>query len=357
MLSIQNLFGQKKSKPQEPIRPFSYIEKEVTFVNQADGTVLNGTLTLPGDKKNYPAVILVTGSGAQNRDEQIGDHKPFLIIADYLTKAGVAVLRYDDRHFRMSVKQGWKYTTMDLAGDTKAAVDFLFSVSNIDTSFIGIAGHSEGGVIAPIVASADPRVSFIISLAGTGLSGLDIAIKQAEDLAENSNDLRFRRECLDILISEHDIKLRKKNIKHLNNTIYGKFNIKEKLKLSLYIDMTVSEWNKFFIEYKPSDAWQNVTCPVLALNGEYDIQVFADENLYAIEEALQKAGNRDFTMIKIPKANHLFQIVENGEAKDYNSMVKEYLESEQTFSPEVLKIIGDWILLKYHVKLNNISDK
>ena len=344
-----NLFGQKKGKPQEPIRPFSYIEKEVTFTNKLDGTVLKGTLTLPDEKNNYPAVILVTGSGAQNRDEQIGQHKPFLVIADYLTKAGIAVLRYDDRHLNMSVKQGWKYTTMDLAGDAKAAVDFLFLTENIDTSFIGIAGHSEGGTIAPIVASSDPRVSFIISLAGTSISGREIAFKQANVFAENPKELRFKNESTEILINEPDIKLRKQKIKHLNNTIYGSFNIIAKIKLCLWIDMTVSEWNRFFILYDPSEAWKKVTCPVLALNGEYDIQVIADENLAAIEEALKIAKNKDYSIIKVPKANHLFQIVKTGNAKNYNSMVKEYLETEQTFAPEVLKIIGDWILLKYQV--------
>jgi len=149
----------KKKRPQEPKRPFPYIEKEVKFTNSADGMVLKGTLTIPDDKKQYPAVILVTGSGAQNRDEEILGHKPFLVIADHLTKAGIAVLRYDDRHFKMPIKKGWSYTTKDFANDAKAAVDFLEQQENIDSSFIGIAGHSEGGVVAPMVASMDSRVA------------------------------------------------------------------------------------------------------------------------------------------------------------------------------------------------------
>jgi hypothetical protein len=158
------------------------------------------------------------------------------------------------------------------------------------------------------------------------------------------------------LKQEPDINLRKRKIKRIGNNIYGRFNIKAKLKIGLYIDMTVSEWNKFFIDYNPSYAWQKVTCPVLAVNGEYDQQVQADKNLAAIEQALKLAGNEDFTSIKIPKANHLFQITENGIPKDDKAMIKTYLDIDQTFAPEVLKIIGDWILLKYQIKLGNISD-
>lgn len=356
MFGIQNLFGQKKGKPQDPVRPFSYIEKEVSFINKVDGTILKGTLTLPDEKKKYPAVILVTGSGAQNRDEQIGEHKPFGVIADYLTKAGIAVLRYDDRHYKMSIKEGWKFTTMDLAGDAKAAVDYLYSAEHIDTSFIGIAGHSEGGIIAPIVAASDQRVSYIISLAGPGIDGKEIMIKQAKDFAENEKDIEFGLRRVDILLHEPNIHVRKEKMKRLGREIYGMFNLKAKTNINLYMDTVISEWSKFFTVYKPSEAWQKVTCPVLAINGEYDIQVYADENLAAIEEALKIAQNSNYTIVKIPKANHLFQIVETGNAKDYNSLVKEYLESEQTFAPEVLKIIGDWILLKYQINNRNKSN-
>jgi hypothetical protein len=356
MFNFQNLFGQKKGKPQEPIRPFSYIEKEVSFVNQVDGTVLNGTLTLPDDKKNYPAVILVTGSGPHNRDEQMGAHKPFLVLADHLTQLGIAVLRYDDRHLTMSVRQGWKYTTMDLASDAKAAVGYLSSLSNIDASFIGIAGHSEGGVIASIVASSEARVSYIISLAGPGISGYEISMDQAVDLAEDHRDLSYRKKVIEILKQEPDINLRKQKIKRIGNNIYGRFNIKAKLKIGLYLDMTVSEWNKFFTDYNPAEAWQKVTCPVLAINGAYDQQVQAGKNLAAIEQALKMAGNKDFKTIIIPKANHLFQIIESGKAKSGGSMVKAYLESEQTIAPEVMKIIGDWILLQYQIKSRMVSN-
>jgi dienelactone hydrolase len=350
ILLYQNLFSQEMKKPQEPIRPFDYVEKEVSFTNPIDGTVLNGTFTLPNENSKFPAVVLVTGSGAQNRDEEILGHKPFLVIADYLTKAGFAVLRYDDRHFKMPVKQGWKYTTMDFAEDAKGAIDFLNNNHCIDTSFIGIIGHSEGGVVAPIVASEDNRVAFVISLAGTGLSGYQIACNQGRDLAKNAKEEEFSKKALEVIVNEPDINTRKKKLWDINNAIYGRFNLKARSELKSTIEMSISEWNRFFIKYNPSVAWKKVLCPVLAINGEYDIQVIPDENLNAIDKALKFAGNKDYSIVTIPKANHLFQIVESGGQKGYSSLIAEYQKTEQTFSPDVLKIIGDWMLSKYKNK-------
>lgn len=337
----------KKKRPQEPKRPFPYIEKEVKFTNSADGMVLKGTLTIPDDKKQYPAVILVTGSGAQNRDEEILGHKPFLVIADHLTKAGIAVLRYDDRHFKMPIKKGWSYTTKDFANDAKAAVDFLEQQENIDSSFIGIAGHSEGGVVAPMVASMDSRVAFIITLAGTGLSGREIAVKQNQYFSENKKDAAFAKIAHEIILNEPDFLLRKKKLWQLTNEVYGKFSFITKLKHYFVMNITASEWNRFFIMYDPAEALEKVTCPVLALNGEFDIQVLPQDNLAAIEEALKKAKNTDYTTTVIPKANHLFQIVESGGPKPYSKLVKEYATTEQTITPEVLEIMTEWIIKRY----------
>jgi hypothetical protein len=337
----------KKKRPQEPKRPFPYIEKEVKFTNSADGMVLKGTLTIPDDKKQYPAVILVTGSGAQNRDEEILGHKPFLVIADHLTKAGIAVLRYDDRHFKMPIKKGWSYTTKDFANDAKAAVDFLEMQENIDSSFIGIAGHSEGGVVAPMVASMDSRVAFIITLAGTGLSGREIAVKQNQYFSENKKDAAFAKIAHEIILNEPDFLLRKKKIWQAVNDFYGRFNLLMKIQFLFAMNITASEWNRFFIMYDPAEALEKVTCPVLALNGEYDIQVLPQDNLAAIEEALKKAKNTDYTTMVIPKANHLFQIVESGGPKPYSKLVKEYATTEQTITPEVLEIMTEWIIKRY----------
>lgn len=339
-----NISAQKQRRPQEPMRPFPYIEKEVTFTNPIDGTILNGTLTLPDETKKYPAVILITGSGAQNRDEEILGHKPFLVIADYLTRNGIAVLRYDDRHFNMPIKEGWKYTTADLATDTKAALDFLRTNKNI--SQIGLLGHSEGGVIAPLIASEDTNVAFVISLAGTGLSGYKIAIKQWTALAKDQKELNFSQKALHVIANEPNIDERRKKLKSINNEVYGKFNFTAKANLRKMIDMSISEWNRFFINYDPAEAWKKVRCPVLALNGTHDIQVIAGENLQAIKQALQLAQNPDYTILEIPKANHLFQIVESGDNKDYLSLISEYRKLEQTISPDVLKLLGDWIIQK-----------
>jgi len=333
----------KKRKPQEPVRPFTYIEKEVSFTNSFDGTILKGTLTIPDNTNKYPAVILVTGSGPQNRDEELLGHKPFLVISDHLTKAGIAVLRYDDRHYKMSAKKGGQYTTMDLAGDAKAAFDFLFNHINIDNSFIGIAGHSEGGVIAPIVASTEPKVAFIISLAGPGLSGKIIGDKQAVDFAKDQKGIEFGQSVMQIIDDEPDFSLRKRKIWKAFNTTYGIFHFWGRFMYYFMIDHTASEWHRFFRKYNPADAWQKVKCPVLALNGEFDIQVYPNENLKAIEEALKIADNSNYTTLVIPKANHLFQTVESGGPKAMAKLFKEYQQTEQTFSPVVLDIMAEWI--------------
>lgn len=341
------VFSQEKKREQEPVRPFSYVEKEVSFTNPADGTVLKGTLTLPDESKRYPAVVLISGSGAQNRDEEILGHKPFMVIADYLTKAGIAVLRYDDRHFGMSIKEGWKYTTADLAGDAASAFDFLYHHSNIDTSFIGLAGHSEGGVIAPMVAAENKQVAFVISLAGTGLKGIDILRQQGKDICENEKDTEFQLKAVDIIANETDIKIREKAIRALNTQINGRFNLKSRFQLKQMIDMITSDWNRYFILYNPAEAWAKVTCPVLAINGEYDIQVIAKDNLNAIEQALILGGNKNYTVKIIPKLNHLFQTVEAGGPKKYSLLIKEYNDARESFSPVALKLISEWILSEH----------
>ena len=339
--------------PQEPLRPYPYIEKEVTIQNPSDGMILHGTLTLPDEKKEYPAIILVTGSGAQDRDEEILGHKPFLVIADYLTRKGIAVLRCDDRHFKMPVKQGWQYTTMDFAGDAKATLDFLYNHPNINKSFIGILGHSEGGVVAPIVASSDKRVSFIVNLAGPGLSGYQIACIQGKDFAGNEKEAEFNKRALEVIISENDIAERKRNITEINRSVYGRFHILSKIRLRFSIDMIVSEWNRFFISFDPSEVWKKVTCPVLTLIGEYDRQVKPDENLNAIRDALQYAGNEDVTLMKVPKHNHLFQEIETNDFKGYTSMIREYKSTQMTISPYVLETIADWLNHWYKIKKAN----
>lgn len=342
----------KKFKPQEPVRPFPYIEKEVSFTNFSDGTILNGTLTIPCDTKKHPALVLVTGSGAQNRNEELLGHKPFLVISDYLTKAGIAVLRYDDRHFKMSAKKGGQYTTKDLAGDAMAAFNFLYQQTNIYSSCIGIAGHSEGGIIAAIVASEDSRVGFIISLAGTGISGQAVSTNQSKAFSNRTRDNEFSRIIQEILIHEPDTKARKHRIWQVYNSQYGFFNLWAKFKIWLSMDVLVSNWNCFFLSYNPAEAWEKVKCPVLALNGEFDLQVSPAENLSAIEKSLIKAGNCNYKIKVIPSANHLFQVVENGVTKTYLQLVNEYKNSEQTISPDVLKLMADWIMESYSKSLN-----
>jgi len=193
----------------------------------------------------------------------------------------------------------------------------------------------------------DSRVAFIITLAGTGVNGREIAVKQNQYFSENKKDAAFAKIAHEIILNEPDFLLRKKKIWQAVNDFYGRFNLLMKIQFLFAMNITASEWNRFFIMYDPAEAFEKVTCPVLALNGEYDIQVLPQDNLAAIEEALKKAKNTDYTTMVIPKANHLFQIVESGGPKPYSKLVKEYATTEQTITPEVLEIMTEWIIKRY----------
>ncbi|NOZ60546.1 MAG: alpha/beta fold hydrolase [Calditrichaeota bacterium] len=339
------------ARPQEPKKPYPYNEIEVNFENKSAGIKLAGTLTEPKTNGPFPAVVLITGSGAQDRNETIFNHKPFLVIADYLTRRGIAVLRYDDRGVGGSGGKLSQSTSEDLAGDVLAAIDFLKSRKEIDTQKIGLIGHSEGGIIAPMVAAKSKDVAFIVLLAGTGVSGEEILVIQAAAMlkaAGISDELieknRVRQKKLfSIIKANPDDSLALAKMKEFMQKSLAEFTDQEKAliglsekKLDMQLKPLLSRWFRFFLTYDPKQALRKVTCPVLALNGEKDLQVPPDANLPEIEKALQKAGNTDVTIKKLPGLNHLFQPAQTG-------LVQEYGKIETTFSPEVLKIIGDWI--------------
>lgn len=339
-------------RPQNPTKPYPYNEEEVTFTNEDAGIKLAGTFTFPKNDGTYPAVVLVSGSGAQNRDEEIFAHKPFLVISDYLTRNGIAVLRFDDRGTAKSQGDFKSSTTQDFMIDALAAVDYLTTRKEVDKSKIGMIGHSEGGLIAPLAAVNSDRLSFIVMLAGPGMPGRDILIMQSELIAraegENEDrikeDLRFNTELYDLILREKDspdlrdkiLQMMNKNIDALpdsekTNPMFSKENIEKQ------IGILTNPWFRNFVAYDPRPTLENITIPVLAINGEKDLQVPPKKNLAEIKKALNKAGNNNYKIIELPKLNHLFQTSETGAVNEYGKL-------EETFSPKALEVIKNWIL-------------
>ncbi len=337
-------------RPQEPKPPFPYRSEDVTFTNNKFNITLAGTVTIPQGTGPFPAVILITGSGPQNRDEEIMGHKPFLVIADYLTRHGIAVLRYDDRGVGKSQGTSSGATTADLATDAEAAFDFLKSYPDINPKFIGLLGHSEGGLIAPMVASSNPSVAFIVSLAGPGVTGEQIILRQAQDISRLSGvsesaikeNTEINKRLYAVLKEEKDNQKAEVKIIDLYKEILDKKKTSKEDEEKAVNQLKASfgagsyTWFRYFIMTNPATFWSKVKCPVLALNGEKDLQVAADENLPAIEKALKSGGNRSVKTIMLPGLNHLFQHCKTGLPAEYSSI-------DETFSPEVLKIIADWI--------------
>lgn len=344
------------NRPQEPREPFNYTSENIYFTNFiADSIKLAGTLTLPKNKKNPVVAILISGSGPQNRNQELMNHKPFLIIADYLTNNGIAVLRYDDRGTAESEGDFKTATSFDFATDVEAAIEYLKTRTDINTEEIGLIGHSEGGLIAPIVA-ANPKneVAFVISLSGPGVNGakiLETQSRRAGELAGTPEAVLIENEKLAHMIfsiilsetNEDDIKTR--ITKSLND-----YKTKNPLSvLAPYITDTMieqqlgvlkSKWLLSFIRTGPKDFLQKTTCPVLALNGSKDSQVLPKINLEGIKKGLEIAKNEDVTIMELEGLNHLFQTAETGSMQEYSKI-------EETFSPVALEIIKVWILERF----------
>ena len=343
---------EKPNRPQEPKEPFPYKKEEVMFENKNADITLAGTLTIPEGEGSFPAVILITGSGAQNRDEELLGHKPFLVLADYLSRNGIAVLRFDDRGVGESTGDFTSATSEDFAGDVLSAVEYLKSRSEINPGQIGLAGHSEGGIIAPMAAVESEEVAFIILMAGPGLPGDEILMLQTElinkanemDEEELKEILKLSREIYDIILVEKDSTIADSTLRELFEEQYNEMSEEEKegmgdkqIFFENKIKTLLSPWFTFFIRYDPYPTLTRVKCPVLAIIGEKDLQVPPKENLSAIEKAFKKGGNQNFKTLELQGLNHLFQTAETGSPLEYGKI-------EETFSPDAMKVIKDWIL-------------
>ncbi|MFI5149266.1 MAG: alpha/beta hydrolase family protein [Bacteroidia bacterium] len=323
--------------PQEPLPPFPYINEEVLIENTPAKVKLAGTLSMPSEGTSFPALILITGSGPQDRNEELFGHKPFLLLADYLCRRGFAVLRYDDRGTAKSTGDFASSTTADFAGDVKAAVTYLKSRPEINCHLIGLLGHSEGGMIAPMIASEDKDIAFLVLLAGPGIKCAELLTLQSAAVARSmgASDLQIA------LASGMNKKIYA--WAQLDGTAGADSTRNYLLKSGMTKEMVEkqvkavsSAWFKYFISFDPAVYLSKVTCQVLALNGTKDIQVPYKENLEGIHASLQKAQNGHLTAHEFPGLNHLFQHCDK-------CTVAEYAVLEQTMDPEVLSYVGQWL--------------
>jgi pimeloyl-ACP methyl ester carboxylesterase len=348
-----------RKRPQTPKKPYPYSAEEVVFENPKAGIKLAGTLTLPKEGGPFPAVVLVTGSGPQDRDESLLGHKPFLVLADHLTRKGIAVLRFDDRGVGKSKGDFAKATSADFAMDAFAAIQFLSTRKEIDPKSIGVAGHSEGGMIAPMVAAEHPdKVAFIVMLAGTGARGDAIIERQTRAIGKAAGasadqlavSARLQKILMDTARSQPDEVAAKKALVGVAVTFAKNLNDAERKALELDVGSDealkaaedaaatfASPWMRFFLNHDPAPILARVKCPVLAVNGALDLQVLPDQNLPLIEKALREGGNMRFETKVFPDLNHLFQHAKTGQ-------VGEYGQIEETFAPEVMELMSSWIL-------------
>jgi pimeloyl-ACP methyl ester carboxylesterase len=350
-LTMDEVKAEKMKRPQEPTPPYPYYSEDVKFKNKKAGITLAGTLTSPAKKGNFPAVILISGSGPQNRDEEIMGHKPFLVLSDFLTRNGFAVLRFDDRGTAQSTGDFESATTFNFAEDVASAVRYLKKRKEIDHSKIGLIGHSEGGIIAPIVAANSDDVNFIVLLAGTGIRGDRLLMLQQELIGRargmSETDLektkKVSKGAFDLILQIEDTDSLKLQLTHYLRQTLGDYpanTLPEGMTEAAFIDNQVTQltspWMYNFIKYNPSLILEEVSCPVLAINGEKDLQVASAINLEAIEKALEKGGNQQVTTKELANLNHLFQESETGSPD-------EYAEIEQTFSPMALDTVLNWL--------------
>ncbi|WP_374950034.1 alpha/beta hydrolase family protein [Mucilaginibacter sp.] len=340
-------------RPQDP-KSFAYRREEVSFINMKAGNRLAGTLTLPATGKASRIVVLISGSGPQNRDEEIRqfNHRPFLVWSDWLTRHGIAVLRYDDRGVGASTGAFAAATSADFADDAGAAVNFIKSRADLKNMSVGLMGHSEGGMIAPMLAARDTRVKFIVLLAGPGVPITELMLQQSADqmrlsgapdaaIARSSatNKKLYEFMAGHQSLSNNELQMNLDTLLHKQLRNYPAEDLQGQT-IDAISQQTLAQlckpWFRYFIAFKPADYLTKVKCPVLALNGTLDMQVSCSPNLAAIKASLQKAGNKSVQVIPLDNLNHLFQQAKTGN-------ISEYAEISETINPLALEKVTGWI--------------
>ena len=333
------------NRPQQPKPPFPYGIEEVVI--EAGPVQLAGTLTVPAGDPPFPAVLLISGSGLQDRDQTLFEHKPFWVIADHLTRSGIAVLRVDDAGFGASTRHPEPPTTREFADDAAASVEFLIAEGRFDR--VGLIGHSEGGLVAVLVASERNDIDFLVLLAAPGVTGVELMRTQNQRIFEAAGfpddqtasllgllDQLFAALVSDL--SEDALRERVQAIARQQMAFNGGISVSEDdPRVKAAVESALQPWTRYFLRLDPRPVLAGIEVPVLAMNGALDFQVDADQNLTAIASALEQGGNSNVAIYRLPGLNHLFQNAQTG-------LVDEYGRIEETISPEVLGLIRNWIL-------------
>ena len=342
-------------RPQTPAKPYPYDEEDITFENKTANIKLAGTLTLPRTKAPFPAVVLITGSGPQDRNESLMGHQPFLVLADHLTRQGIAVLRFDDRGVAKSKGNFAAATSEDFATDVLAGVEYLKTRKEINVKKIGLIGHSEGGLIAPMCAVKSPDVAFIVLMAGPGVTGEEILYAQAALIAraegaseaDIAQSRKFQEQSFAILKTEKDTASTEKKLREIVAAAVAAIPEAQKKTVETALlaqaKSVNTPWFRFFLTYDPRTALRQLKIPVLAFNGELDLQVPPKQNLPEIAKALKAASNKKAQTVELPKLNHLFQTAKTGG-------VSEYAKIEETLAPIALTQMSDWIAKQTGIK-------
>jgi pimeloyl-ACP methyl ester carboxylesterase len=329
----------QQARPQDPQPPFNYHVEEVSFTNEKEGNTLTGTLTIPKGKGPFPAMVLVSGSGQQNRDEELMNHRPFWVIADYCARHGIAVLRYDDRGMGGSTGEVENATSLDFSYDAEAAFDFLRNRKEINALQIGILGHSEGGVINFMVSARRPEVAFLVSLAGPAVNGIEVlkaqqaAILRASGMTEEA--VQFSGNANAQMFGVIEASSSREEADTLLRQLVKGWGYNEEL-TEQTVGELVSPWMYYFLKYDPTEAIVKTKCPALLLNGSKDLQVLASQNLPGYERIIAEHHKTNLTLRELPDLNHLFQHCETGSPNEYFTI-------DETISPEVLEMIVDFI--------------
>jgi hypothetical protein len=345
-------------RPQTPKPPFPYAIHEVEYDNAGAGVHLTGTLTVPEEDGRHPVVILISGSGAQDRDEMIFEHRPFWVLADHLTRKGIAVLRVDDRGVGGSTGDLNTPTSADLATDVLAGVTFLRAREDIDPKRIGLIGHSEGALIAPIAATGNKDIAFLVLLAGPAVAGRHILDHQGRLIGEKSGasstlverDSEQRKRMFEILAEYDDdatakaklVEFYRAQLEELPESQRRALGDLDKV-VEAQVGSVATPWFRYFLDYDPVPTLRKLKVPVLALWGAKDLQVDPEQNLAPMRKALKRARNKQVMLEVLPGLNHLFQSAERGTPD-------EYLRIEETFDPAALNKISDWVLARTSAK-------
>jgi pimeloyl-ACP methyl ester carboxylesterase len=335
-------------RPQDPQPPFPYTAEEVRFSNPvAEGVTLAGTLTLPPGDGPFPAAVLISGSGPQNRNEELANHRPFLVLADYLTRRGVAVLRYDDRGFGQSTGTFMAATTVDFATDAAAALAYLRTRADIRADAVGLVGHSEGGMIAPLAAAQGDSPDFIVFLAGPGDDLYEEFVGQQRRVVSSygmpAARLEAYEEAMRALLSagqtaESGAAAKAAMLAALTPERRQALGLQQEGQEEDLLNTFASDWFRYFLNFRPAPHLATLDMPVLALFGELDIQIDAERNAAGMRAVWQ--NHPDATVTTLPKLNHLFQTAKTG-------MLQEYPQIDETFAPVALQAIGDWITARF----------